>query len=612
MAAAAVAAAPADAARHLVLGQVLQALGRLEDARASLGRAVGLTPDEPTALACLGRVLRDQGHLAQAESVLRQAVAGDPASAAVSDLGALVKDLGRPREAVALLRAGRAHQPGSVDLLNNLGVACYEAGLLADALEAFEAAIAAAPDTPHPHNNLANLYQALGDMAAATRHYEHCRIGLPANRLDLIAKVGSNLLMCLQYQDETTAATLAAAHADWQSRVAAPLGDGRWTTARDRDPDRRLRVGFAYPHWGLHPATYLTIGALAGLDRGGFETIAYIDVFRPEPGAGHDRVPADRVVDSGPLDDAAFVERVRADGVDLLIDLAGHSGGNRLLAFARRAAPVQLTWAGYAGTTGLAAMDYLVADAVEAPDDHLPHLVEAVIRMPGAYVTYSPPATAPPVGPPPIARDGIATFGCFNNPGKINDTTLVAWGAMLARLPDWRLVLKYRWLDDPLVRARLESRLTAAGIDPARVAWEGVSPQREMMRRWTEVDVALDCQPYAGGVTTLEALYMGVPVPTVAGPTFAARHSATHMTAVGLGDLVARDWAGWIDVTARLARDPDRLATIRDGLRTAMVGGPLGDHAGFAREFGDGLRQAWKSWANGRPPTTINVARRRD
>jgi predicted O-linked N-acetylglucosamine transferase (SPINDLY family) len=291
------------------------------------------------------------------------------------------------------------------------------------------------------------------------------------------------------------------------------------------------------------------------------------------------------------LDQAAFAERVRADAVDVLIDLAGHTKGNRLPAFARRAAPVQATWAGYAGTTGLGSMDYLIADRFEVPDGAEPLYRETVLRLPDGYVCYAPPEYAPSVGPLPAERNGHVTFGAFHNIGKIGALSLALWTKLLAQVPRSRLVLKHRKLDDPVNRARLAAAFAAAGIAPERITIEGTSPHIAMLARYNDIDIALDALPYSGGLTSCEALWMGVPVVTLPGRTFAGRHTLSHVMNVGLPQLVAADEAAYVGIAAGLAGDLAGLAALRATLRPRMASSPLCDGARFARDFAALLRR---------------------
>lgn len=591
------------------LGTAQRAMGDMEAARISFSRAVGMDARHAPSLSGLGEILSVQGFRPQAEQLFRDALQADPTHAeAGNNLGHLLKEGGRLDEAVRVLEPIAQAHPGYVEAINNLGVAYYERGRLGEAIAAFEACIRLAPNLPHVHNNIGNVFQALGAMDQAAAHYRETLKGFDASQVEVTARVLSNMLMCAQYTPGATALSLFQDHALWRDRIEAPLIARRPPPVVDRDPDRRLRLGFVAPHWGLHPVTYLTAGLMDHLDRTQFEVIWYLDIYRPEPGAGRDAVPADRALDTGGWSDDRLLEQMRADRIDIAFDLAGHSGQNRLLAFAQRMAPIQITWAGYAGTTGLTQMDYLLADRWQVPPGEEACYSEAILRLPQGYVVYDPPRTAPDVGPPPFRRNGFVTFGCFNNPGKINAPLVRLWAQVLREIPDSKLLLKYRWIDDPLSRARLDALFVAEGVPGDRLIFEGISPQVAMMARYNDVDVAFDTQPFGGGVTTLEALWMGVPVVAMRGATACGRVAACHLGAAGLTELLFDSPQEWVVGVCDLARDPDRMEEYRRSLRPRLAAGPLCDGAAFAAAAGDIFRRIWRRYVAGERPRHLDAA----
>jgi predicted O-linked N-acetylglucosamine transferase (SPINDLY family) len=269
----------------------------------------------------------------------------------------------------------------------------------------------------------------------------------------------------------------------------------------------------------------------------------------------------------------------------------GHTG-QRLEVFARKAAPFQVTWLGYVGTTGMAAMDGLVADAIHVRPGEEPYYVERVLRMPNGYACYAAPRDAPEVGELPALASGQVTFGCFNNPAKFTSAMLDAWAAILLRVPGSRLLLKFYGLDDDGVRAGLEGQFTRRGVASERVILEGQAEHRDFLEGYSRVDLALDTQPYSGGLTTCEALWMGVPVVTFPGRTFAGRHAASHLTHAGFPHFVARDLSGYVELAVSWARQPEALAIVRERMREQMLVSPLCNAERFARDFLDLLREA--------------------
>jgi protein O-GlcNAc transferase len=284
------------------------------------------------------------------------------------------------------------------------------------------------------------------------------------------------------------------------------------------------------------------------------------------------------------LTNEEMAELVRADEIDILFDLMGHSG-QRLALFDRRSAPMQITWLGYAGTTGVSAMDYLLADQFHVRDGEEGWYTETVIRMPHGYACYSPPDYAPDVRSLPALSTGHITFGCFNNPAKYSPRTIDNWAQILRAQPKSRLLLKFHGLDQPNVQQRLRGIFSQRGIDSERLTIEGSSPHADLLAAYNRVDIALDTQPYSGGLTTCEALWMGVPVITCPGPTFAGRHSTSHLTNAGYSQFVAQNTQGYIELAVQWANQLDELASLRSQMRAQVRQSPLCDAPRFARDF---------------------------
>jgi predicted O-linked N-acetylglucosamine transferase (SPINDLY family) len=402
-----------------------------------------------------------------------------------------------------------------------------------------------------------------------------------------------------QYRPGVTLAALADAHAQWELRHGAPLRSG-WQPFRPAvDADRPLRLGFVSGDLFSHPVGIFLAPVLERLDRSRWFTVCYAagknaDVMtaRLARAAGLWRPVHD-------LSDQALAQLIRADAIDLLIDLSGHTGRNRLLTFARRPAPVQLTWMGYVGTTGLAAMDWLIADRFHVPPGHERHVRESVMRLPDGYICYEPPPYAPAVGPLPALASGRVTFGGLHNPAKITPPVVTTWAEILRQVADSRLLLKSHWLEDAGLRRRLTEQFAAEGIAAERLELQGVSSHVQQLERYNMIDVALDPFPYSGGLTTCEACWMGVPVVTCPGETFASRHSLSHLSNIGLTETITTSLADYVAVAVGLAHDLTRLAGLRSGLRSRMAGSRLCDADRFAAGLGAALRRAWDEQRTG-------------
>jgi predicted O-linked N-acetylglucosamine transferase (SPINDLY family) len=274
--------------------------------------------------------------------------------------------------------------------------------------------------------------------------------------------------------------------------------------------------------------------------------------------------------------------------------MSGHTGGNRLLTFARKPAPVQITWIGYAGSTGMEAMDYILADRRLIPEGAEVHYRERVLRMPDDYICYDPPAHAPPVGPLPARTNGYVTFASFNNPSKVTPPVVALWAAILRQTPGSRFMSQFRGLGDAATRQRFVDLFAANGVAAERLELKGPTPQAEFLEQYNRVDLALDPFPYSGCTTTCEALWMGVPVVTFVGETFAGRQSLTHLANVGLSDLAATDSGRFVEIASALAGDLERLAALRAGLRERVARSPLCDGPRFADNLLMLLRTVWQ------------------
>jgi predicted O-linked N-acetylglucosamine transferase (SPINDLY family) len=410
------------------------------------------------------------------------------------------------------------------------------------------------------------------------------------------AVIHSGYLNTLQYQPDITVEQLHRAHEEYQRRHAAAVA--QCAHQNDPDTDRSLRIGLVSPHFERHPVGYFLISALEHLERHEFEFFCYSDTKGDDDLTARFRAAASQWRDMRGKKDQELVQQVQADQIDILVDLAGHTGGNRLPAFARKPAPIQITWLDYEGTTGLAAIDYLLADPFVVPPEAEPDYTEKIVRMPHGFVCYEPPHITIEPGPLPARATGRVTFGSFNLLAKITPRVVSAWAGILDRLPGSRLLFKYKGLDDPPTAALWRTRFAAAGLGPERVLLEGWSPYEEFLTRYQRVDIALDPFPYTGGLTTCEALWMGVPVITQAGQTFAGRHGVSHLSNVGLPELIAGNEEHYVKLAVELGHDLERLAKLRAELRQKILVSPLCDSKRFAQDLRERLRELWRQWAS--------------
>jgi predicted O-linked N-acetylglucosamine transferase (SPINDLY family) len=571
--------------------------GRYAEAEPWYHQALAIRPDSMDVLNDLAKVLVLQARAEEGLGYLRRALLVEPANAlALVNMAATLFELNRTAEAESAARMAVQLDPLNPSAFNNLGLILGAIGRLSEAEQSHRDGLTIAPDHPELHSNLGNVLVLQGRADEAQSHYRRALEGKPGDY-----SAHSNWLLSRQYLPDENVLSLAEAHRAWDLQHAAALTRTWRPPSNDPDPERPLRLGFVSADLHRHPVGCLLIRTIEGLRSLDCETFCY------HTGSGADDLTA-RFAAASTMwrpsrgrSDHELADQIRADRIDLLFDLAGHTSKHRLLVFARKPAPIQLTWVGYEGTTGLSAIDYLLADRYHVPDITGTHGTERVIRLPDGYACYDPPIDAPAVRPPPSRMLGHVTFGCFNNPAKVGTAVVAAWAEILSKLPSSRLLLKYRGLDDEFVRRRFLDLFAARGIDPTRVHLEGASPYEEMLDAYGRVDIALDPFPFSGCLTTCLALWMGVPVVTLPGQTFAGRHSFSILSTIGLTETVADDLAQYADIAVGLACDPERLAAWRATLRPRMEHSPLCDGPRFARNFLETLRICWREWCANRP-----------
>ena len=581
---------PGLADAHNDLGNALQRLGRTLEAAASYERALKLRPDCVEAWNNLGGLLIRRGEFPAALAALGQALVLAPHDADVHlSLGRLHRQRGEHARAEACFRTALRLRPGCPSGLNNLAVTLTELGRQAEAAEALEAALAARPDLPEAWNNLGNVRKAQGELAAALDAFARAVELQPG-----YVAAHSNFLFTLAYTDEIPPAQKFDLHRAWAERHAAGLPVH--THRNERDPARRLRIGYVSPDFRAHACALFLEPLLREHDRASVEVHAYAEVAAPDAVTARLRGLVDHWHDTVGLDDDELAARIAADGIDVLVDLAGHTAGNRLLAFARKPAPVQLTWLGYPATTGLAAMDWRLTDAVTEPPGESDALyTERLFRLPHSLWCYQPAADmrrAP--SPLPAAARGHVTFGSFNSYTKVGPRVVELWADVLHAVPDSRLLMITVPAGEP--QAALWARFEALGIARERVELHGRLPRGDYVAAFDRVDIALDPFPCNGGTTTCDALWMGLPVVALRGDSFLSRASLSVLSAAGCAGWAVADTTDYVATCRALACDLDVLAATRAALRAQVAASPLTDARGFARDVEAAYREMWQAW----------------
>lgn len=577
------------------LGTVYTLQDALADARRAFELALQLRPEYPDALSNLGVVCQKLGDLPAALDCFGRALALEPRFAAAhANRAAVLNAQDRFYEAIDACRQALEIAPEFPEAYFNLGIAFKELGLPLKALKYFETAVKLRPDYAAAFNGIANICRDQGQFELAGRFYREALACDPGNQ-----EVHSNWLFTLSHHVMVAPQELLDEHRRWAAQHCAPRRAQRYTHDPAQAHDgKRLRIGYVSPDFRRHAASFFLEPLIAAHDRAAVEIYCYAQLTHADEVTARFRRLADGWRDTVGMTDEQLARQIVADRIDILVDLAGHTAGNRLIVFAGKPAPVQATYLGYCATTGLDEMDYWISDAVIHPADTNELAVEQILRLPRCWVSYRPPVDAPAVQIPPR---GSLTFGCFNDRSKIAPATIAAWSAILARVPGSRLVLKARQYADPDINAELAEQFRQHGIDAARLEFQPLSLPGAYLAAYHAVDIALDPFPRHGGVTTADALWMGVPVVTLGGERFIERHAASLLTAIGARDWIARDAAHYIEIAVALALDPEQRLALRRTQRDRMAASPLCDAHGLARAMEGLYRQMWRRYVAAAP-----------
>jgi predicted O-linked N-acetylglucosamine transferase (SPINDLY family) len=583
---------PCHANAHHHLGLIAQQLGKNDLAIASIQQALQLHPELPDAHYNLGIALQHQGRLEEALASYRQALRLRPDDVrAMMNQGNVLADQGKRDEAIASYRQALAIQPDNAEVYNNLGTVQSEQGDLAAAMWSYQQAVRLQPGYAQAHNNLANALKDLGRIEDAIAALLTAITLKPDD-----AVFHANLVYFLHYHPGRDADALYREARRWNRLHAEPFAKFQQPHANGADPERRLRIGYVSPDFCNHALAYVLLPLLSNHDRHQVEVYCYAEVSRPDGMTGRLRACADVWRGTVGLSDESMADLIRQDRIDILIDLALHTNKNRLLVFARKPAPVQITWLGYPGTTGLSAIDYRLTDPYfDSPGVGDACYSEQSIRLPDTFWCYDPDAE-PPVNDLPACANGFVTFGCLNNFCKVNERLLVIWSKVLRALPNSRLLLV---CPRGPVRDGVLETFQREGVAASQLQFVDRTTRGEYLQMYNRIDVSLDPWPCNGGVTSLDAFWMGVPVVTLVGETAVGRSGLSLLSNLGLPELAARTPEQYVAIAAGLAGDLPRLQMLRAGLRARLRASTLMDGPRFARNMEQAYRQMWWKWCAG-------------
>jgi predicted O-linked N-acetylglucosamine transferase (SPINDLY family) len=612
---------PANAGVMANLGTVLREAGALPEAVQLLRAAAELEPAVASHRVNLGIAYWNQGDFAAAEQTLSESLARAPDDPdAAFNLGNALHALGRPREAIERYRLSAALRPGFVDALINLGNVLAEIGESAAGLAAYDAALDARPDSVAALNNAGCLLRTLGRIDDAQIRLQHALELDPGNAVlhdslgnvykdagDLDAAIASfrksleldpgaaathsNLAYALSFQSPDPGPILEEC-LRWNERFAAALPRRAHHGAHET-AERRLRVGYVSPDFRDHCQSLFTIPLLAAHDHAAFEIVCYSLGKRPDDHTRRIAGYADAWRDARALADEPLCRLIGEDRIDILVDLTMHMAGGRPRVFARKPAPIQIAWLAYPGTTGIGAMDYRLSDPRLDPDGFDDHYSERTLRLPDSFWCYDPLTEGLEVNALPAFERPGPTLGCLNNPCKLTDHTLRLWSGVMRGLPTARLLL----LAPPgRHRHRLSRRLETHGIAADRVEFRSFRPRADYLRSYHDIDLGLDTFPYNGHTTSLDSLWMGVPVVSRVGRTCVGRAGLSQLHALDLVELAAESDQAFVEIAVALGRDLERLAMLRRELRARLARSALMDAPRFARHVEHLYRSAWRSY----------------
>ena len=623
----AIAASPRNPVFHNDLAYLLQKQGQLDDAVDAYQQAIKLKPDWAECHSGLGAAWTLKGELDQAIVCYQLALDLKPDLVdAHVNLGAAWLGKGERDKAIACFHRALALRPDSVEAHCNLGLTWFDMGRLDDAIACYQRAIALQPQCEAAYCHLGNVWLEKRQFDRAIEYYRralaintifteaHSNLGTALafiGRLDeAIAchrrakalnpdavAAHDNLLYALLYHPNPDPRSVYRDSQQWNSQHAEPLKPLIQVHSNDRDPERPLRIGYVSPDFRFHPVGRFIEALLASHDHADFQVLCYSQTLANDHITERLKSHADTWRSTFGLSNNQVADMIRQDRIDFLVDLAGHTANNRLLVFAQKPAPVQVTYLGYPATTGSTTIDYRLTDALADP----PGLSDTVcsehlFRLPQSGWCFHSPDHAPPVSELPATRNGCVTFGSFNDLAKVNPSLLNQWATILRSVPRSRLVVKAIGLTSPAAQQTIRQVMSDSGIEPDRVdllAW--VAPA-EHLAQYHRIDIALDTYPYHGTTTTCESLWMGVPVITLAGQSHVSRVGVSLLTNIGLPELIAQTPEKYIQIAADLAADVARLAALRSTLRDRMRNSVLLDADRFARNIEAAYRTMWRTW----------------
>lgn len=576
---------------------VMQALafhrvGDLENAKTLYEKVLKLQPNHAEVLNNYGLLKFNLGEIKTALEMLKKsALSKKDEPNYFYNLGTTLREIGEFMEAIKWLEEVLKLESRHLHALINLSVCNYDIGRYDLAETYAKKALEVDPTNIMANNNLAMAYREFSRIKDAKAVYKEM-LKIASNHT-----VRSNYLFNLHYDYDEKSENIFMEHKEWARLYAEQLYSQILPFNNIKDPNKQLRVGFVSADFRRHPIGYFIEYIFKNYNKQKFKFYGYCNTKIVDDLSNILKQSVDewRVVYA--LDDANLAQLIRADNIDILIDLSGHTAGNRLLTFARKPAPIQASWIGYFNTTGLSSIDYYISDNFHIPKSQEKYFIEKIYRLPDCYLCYSPPSYMPEMldEPPSVITKEI-TFGCFNHPAKINDDVIEVWARILNQLPNAKLFLKVKIPNKNIIEDEFKRRFVRFGVNPEKIEICGWSPHKQMLKEYNKIDIALDPFPYPGGLTSCETLWMSIPIITLCGELPVSRQTALFLNIIGAEELIAYDKDSYVEKAVNLAKDSGRLSHYRKNIRKMMENSPLVDAKAFSINLEKALLSMWNEW----------------
>jgi predicted O-linked N-acetylglucosamine transferase (SPINDLY family) len=583
------------------LGSVLTAQGKLTEATTYYQRALSLNPNLAEIHNNLGSVLRRLGQLEKAVACYQRALALSPQAAEVHyNLGNVFRDQGQFEEAVTCYQRASAFRPNDAETYNSLGCALIELGNLTEAMVHCQRALTLKPDFTEASSNLGIILFLKGMI---TQAIAQCKTSLNLST----AFNHGNFLPIWLYTTDYEPTTIFWEHQQFNERYAIPLATSIQPHLNTRVRRRQLKIGYLSGDFRRHSVAYFIEPILVHHDPRQVEIFCYSNHILSDDVTQRLQSYGNHWQNCVGLSDDALADTIRQNQIDILVELSGHTGGNRLLVLARKPAPIQVTYLGYPYTTGLTAIDYRLTDEyVDTPGVNEQFNSETLVKLPASFFCYQPYEDSPPVSRLPALDQGYLTFSSFNSYPKVNSYLFEMWAEILGALPAAKLLMQTKSLQDKETREDFLAQMARLGVSEERLIITQFTPPPEYLRTYHQVDIALDCYPFNGGTTTCEALWMGIPVVTLVGTRQVSRLGLSILATLGLTDLIAYTPQDYVNICLKLANNLDYLQTLRATMRDRMQTSPLMDAASFTRHLEGIYRQMWEKWCNNDELRSLN------